>query len=309
MKIWKLIPVLLLAALPVRALAVDYIHDDYVELKTHTVRAMGWLTYGFHSNTFHLRRMYLRYNLQLPHIQFFATLSGYKDTHDPATNYGFVLPNVNLYDFGANFLFFDLAFLSLRGAAVYRLDTETWLLLPAYRSTNNPAEFDAPPQYRDEFLNAAGIRAGIMTGNFEVGYSQGDWRHSIPMAVLVKYTGDWFEAKAVLQLHNADPFVYEFANYRARGQANFRAARSFGKWTLRGLAEFSMFEDKSYTFRFEEAVEYDPWDVRLAFRQIACSGLPALFEVSLTREFDKLASIGIFAATDGRVYIGTSIDI
>jgi hypothetical protein len=63
-----------------------------------------------------------------------------------------------------------------------------------------------------------------------------------------------------------------------------------------------------YAFRCEEAVVYRPWDAIFAMRQIVWNDLPALFEFSLTKRFYNIASFGAYAATDGRIYIGSSID-
>jgi hypothetical protein len=232
MKRIKLAAVLSLILAPVLAFSTDYIRGDYTETNRHSVHSSGLLTYGAHTNTFHLRYFYLRYNLQFSNVQFFATVSGYKDTHQPETDYPAVLQNKQLYDYGMAFRFLDLVNLSLRGAAVYSMDTETYLLMPHYRSTNNAGEFDSPPQYFENYLNAAGIRVGVSKGGFTFGYSQGDWRHCIPMAARLAYKFGMFEASAVAQVHNADPLVYDINNYRVRWQANFKAGVPVGDFSL-----------------------------------------------------------------------------
>lgn len=294
--------------LPVLLHAADWIRDDYTETNRHSVHSQGWLTYGAHTNTFNLRKFYLRYNFQLSGVQFFATVSGYKDTHNPPLDYPYVLPNVQMYDYGAAFRFFDLLDLSLRGAAVYSIDTETYLLVPHYSSTNDPAEFDSPPQYMEEFVNAAGLRIGLSRGRFAFGYSQGDYRHLIPMGAVARYDDGRFGVRVLAQLYNYDPLVYDIANYRLRLQTTATAHETFGDWTVKGLAEFYLVEDSRWDFRFEEAVVYDPWDVTFAMRQIAWNDLPALFEFSLSKRVGGLVSLGAFAGTDGRIYIGTSVD-
>lgn len=287
---------------------LEPIHDDYVETNKSVFHSYGLLSYGAHTNTFHLRFFYLRYNFNFKNLQVFATLNGYKDTHIPETNYNFILNNINLYDYGVQYLFFGHLFLSLRGAAVYRKTMETYLLIPHFTHSLNPAEFDSPPQYLPIFLNAVGIRIGYISERFEVGYSQGDWRHSIPMGLNIKYKHKDFFIRTLIQLENSDPLIFALDLYRVFGQASFVSRFKLQHFDILGIAEISYDANGEWWIRIEEGIEYKTF--MFAMRQIvniSSQNNPFLFEVSIKKNFFDITSFGIFAATDGRIYIGSEI--
>lgn len=285
---------------------LDKINDDYSETNEHAFHSYGLLTYGFHSNTFHIRNLYLRYNYTLNDIQFIATLNGYKDTHIPETNYNFILNNINLYDYGIYYKFFDHYFLSLRGAAVYRMNYDSLLLIPPFTDTNNAGEFDSPSQYLDRFLNAPGIRTGYTSDNFEMGYSQGDYRHSIPSAVMAKILFDGFYIKSVLQYEHSNPLVYDRENYNVFSQLSFGGNIKMGDWIFSGIIEGIYENHGTLWLRFEEAIGI--YDFTFAIRELVLNNQPSLFEFSIKKVFYSISSLGLFASTDGRIYFGSEVN-
>jgi hypothetical protein len=310
----KLLLVLVFAGLCAFGYSADFINDDYRETNTVAFHSTGLFTYGLHSNTFHLRNFYFKFDYNFSDLQFFITLNGYKDTHIPETNYAFIVNNINLYDYGVTYLFFDRVFLSLRGAAVYKLNHDSFLLVTPYFSTSNPAEFDSPAQYMPSFIpdvtDPAGIRFGYRDDHFEIGYSQGDFRHAIPIAGVIKYTQDEFYARVTIQRVNSVPLTYVLENFYWTVQLSSAGSLTFGEWKYSLLAEYTWQQPgfNGYNlFRFEQAVEYTPFAVTLAIRELERFDMPFLFEASIKKEFDHVASIGFFAATDGRMYVGTEI--
>jgi len=183
----------------------DPIHDDYVETEAHRLHSTGLLSYGSHNNTFHLRQFFLRYNHQRELLQFFATLNGQKDTHDPEVDYSYFEGEANLYDYGVTLGPWKYFFVSARGAATYRMNYHTFLLIPPYYFPGNDAEIDSPPQYLPIFRTGPGARLGFRGDGWEFGYSQGDYRHTIPMAFMARRATDRYYVRALVQLENEDP--------------------------------------------------------------------------------------------------------
>ena len=190
------------------AFSTDFISDDYFETDPFTIHSFGLATFGFHSNTFQVRDIFLRGNYNFSddvnELQIFATVYGYKDTHDPQTNYGYDLGNLNLYDYGSEYRLFQRFFISFRGAATYQFNTETYMLLPSYINSYNSAEtYDSPQQYIANNINyvipPAGVRIGYMDDHYELAYSQGDFRHDIPIGVLGKVTYDDYYLRVLYQ--------------------------------------------------------------------------------------------------------------
>lgn len=290
---------------------MDWINEDYSETNMNAFHSYGLLSYGFHSNTFHLRNFFLRYNItplstEDTEVQIFATLSGFKDTHVPETNYTFILNNLNLYDYGVTYRFFQWFFVSLRGMAPYRLNYDTYLLFPSYTSTNNPAEFDSPQQYIERMNSPAGIRLGFISKNFEVAYSQGDYRHAIPSAVLLKLNNGACYIRGVVQYQHTNPLIFEPTVFTVVSQLSAGGEYQFGELTFGALAEVTWQMDGDVWFRAEQALTWN--DYTLAVREIVPVQKPALFEASIKRNFAGYCSIGLFGATDGRAYLATEIN-
>ncbi len=288
----------------------DYINDDYQETNINAFHSFGFLDYGFHSNTFNVRYLFLRYNLTVEDLQFFTTVNGYKDTHNPETNYNdYILNNINLYDYGITYTLFKYGFISLRGAASYQMNYDTILLFAPYNLLDDPAQYDAPLQYIPNFVNAAGIRAGIRTDSFELGYSQGDFRHLIPSSIIARYSSDIFYVKGIVQYEHADPSSFDPTDYNIFCQISSGANYKAGEFKLQGMAEVTEFyTNNSYRswLRLEEGVEYQGYT--FGIRELLMSYAPTIYEFAIKKNLYDLVSIGFQYATDGRFYFGTLID-
>ncbi len=316
------------------AFSIDYISDDYFETNAFDIHSYGLASYGFHSDTAQVRFMYARGNYDfsddINDLQIFATVYGYKDTHNPDTNYGYDLGNLNLYDYGSEYRLFKMFFISLRGAAVYQFNTETFMLFPSYINGNNSTEtYDSPPQYVNNNINyvvpPAGIRAGYMDDHFELAYSQGDFRHDIPKAILGKITFDNFYIRALFQHSEivTNWFDTGLSNIATCSQLSFGGKYQAGDFTFNGILEGIYWgggttnsADQTYDpltgniwVRLEEAVTWH--EFTLGFRELIMNYAPTLYEVSLKKEFFKVDSFGILIGSDGvytRFYIGDEIN-
>lgn len=288
----------------------DKINDDYRETNMHALHSAGLFTYGLHSNTFHLRNFFIRYNMTVQDLQFILALNGFKDTHVPETNYGYVLNNINLYDYGIRYIFLDHFFVSLRGASVYKLDQDSFLLMKPYYSPDNPAEFDSPMQYIPHLtgsMSAPGIRTGFISDHFEIGYSQGDFRHAIPIAGVIKYFDDNFYVRTTIQRVNSEPLTYFIEKFFWVLQLSSAGHLKTGDFDLLGLGEVTWSQlDGSVWLRFEQGVEWNSWV--LAVRELVRFGQPFLFEGSIRYNLYSVAYLGLFAGTDGRIYIGSQVE-
>lgn len=297
---------LLLFTIPAFAGMNDLIHDDYSEAEPLTFHSRGLLTYGSHSNTFHLRHFFARANYERDKVQAFLTLNGYKDTHDPATAYGYIINNINLYDYGIDYRFYEGFHLSLRGAATYRENYDSHLLILPYYF-GSPAEFDTLPGYLTAQQTGPGVRLGYRGEKFEVGYSQGDFRHVIPTAFLAKYSFiDDMYLRAVVFSQYQDPLNFpspKLWHYQlsTAGQKQF-----IPQLGIAWLAEATRIDPGQWRFRFEQAILH--FEMILAFRQIFSTGNSMLFETSLKRRVADLAYVGLHYASRGNFYIGTEVN-
>lgn len=282
------------------------IQDDQIDELTEGFHSYGLLTYGLHSNTFHVRNAFLKGILKVrSNLKLFATLRGYKDTHIPATNYQSIQPNISLYDYGFSARFWNFLDFSLRGAAVYRKNQTSWLLLPALHDPLLPTLFDDSTHLIPEHLTAAGIRLGIHVGNFVAGYSQGDWRHSIPMGILAKYQWQNHTLRFVLQMENGDPTTYALGDYKQTFQLAFISKVPLSVLTLhiQEEATYKVYSSE-YWIRLEQAIDYQKW--RWALRELLHQN-NFVFDTALLYDLGPL-SLGIQASTEGKYYIGSKID-
>lgn len=286
---------------------IDTIHDDYTEAEKIPFHTRGLLTYGSHSNTFHVRQFHARYNYQLTDVQFFMTLRGHADTHDPPTNYGYILNNISLYDYGAYFRFWGNFFFSPRGAATYRENFHSYLLVTPYYHVSNVAEFDSPSQFQAMFPTGPGIRIGYAGEHFEVGYSQGDFRHVIPSGIMAKAFGDDWYVRGVVLSEYADPLVYRADQKRHKAQLSY--GQHFyltQEFRLAGIAEATYFQNGVWVMRFEEAVQFHGYT--LGIRQLVKTASSMLLEFSFTRNFENAISVGVYYASTGNIYFGSEIN-
>lgn len=281
-----------------------------------TINTKGLFTYGFHSNTFHLRQFWFYNSLKLDRLDFFIALSGYKDTHVPESNYNFILDNLMLNDYGVEFRLADWIDLSMRGAAVYQPDDTTFLLTPSWYETNNPTAFDMPASYQGFHQQAAGIRLQLHFHGFTLGYSQGDYRHQIPIAARLSYSNSMDNMKyrfsGILYLENRDPLVYLPENWTWNTYISLDGNIKYTpEWASAGRIQFTYRNLSGYmSILAEQAMIYNPLSLTLAMREIfTLSGTePILLEAALCWKFHDMASLGLQAGTDGRVMIGSRID-
>lgn len=308
---------LLVTGLSEAGFSTNWIDDDSNETNTLSFHTYGLFSYGFHSNTFHLVNFFLRGDYRpMEGLDIFCTIRGYKDTHVPKTNYNYILDNLDLYDYGFNLKLFHLMFISMRGAAVYRLNTDSLLWIKPYYTENNAADFDHSSYYMPVSSNAAGIRVGFCGDNWEAGYSQGDFRHSIPSAVMARYFDSNWSVRATVQFEHANPLVYLPNDFNVNAQLSASGWIGFGDWNFGGLAEVTynrtldtntLAATDTYYLRLEQAVEWKG-DWRFALREIVKNWNTGVVEASVSKEFADSLTIGLHAATDGKYYIGSAIE-
>ena len=299
--------ILLVLARPLKASYVDPIFEDLEEKEPLTLHSRGLLTYGLHSNTFHLRHFFLRVNYQKENLQFFTTLNGYADTHDPTKAYSYALNNVSLYDYGFNYHFLGGFFFSPRAAATYREDYETFLAMTAY-VWGSPAEFDPVNNYLHVHGSGPGVRIGYTGERFEAGYSQGDYRHTIPQGLLAKYRFDDFYLRAVYLTEYSSAAVFDRTSQRQKFQLS-----GVGRYLLEDkvalgyLGEITYLDSGLFRFRFEQAVEHR--GVTVAVRELFLNrGGPFVFEVSIKKRVANLAALGVQYASNGYWYVVGNVD-
>lgn len=297
--------------------AHDFIRDDYTETNAFSVHSEGLITYGAHTNTLHLRYAYLRANYNIGTVQLFATLKGYKDTHDPPVDYQYILNNVGLFDYGVRFLFWDHFLVSLRGASSYPLSRDTYLMVPHTYYDGNPGEFDTPEQYLPDQMSAAGVRVGYYSDTLQIGYAQGDWRHIIPRAVMVKYTAERFGIRGLFQHQcvDAEDWISLLQEHDFTYQLTLTGSLPFGAFNLYGVAELTVSDfyttahELTYWVRLEQALEWNRFV--FALRELlyvdSDGSTSFLFEGSVSRWFYDAVELGVFASTDGRIYVGTRV--
>ncbi len=271
-----------------------------------TLHSRGLLSYGAHSNTFHLRHFFLRANYQKEGLQFFTVLNGYADTHNPAVSYTYSLNNINLYDYGFNYRFLGGFFFSPRAAATYREDYETFLSMTAY-IWGSPAEFDPVNNYLLVHRVGPGIRLGYSGDRFEVGYSQGDFRHTIPAGFLAKYRFDDFYLRAVYLTEYLSAAAFDRSSLRRRVQLSGAGRYPLTPlFTLGYLGEVTFLDDGLWRFRFEQAMEHN--DITLGIRELFQNRGNLVIEASIKRRLAKIASIGVQYATTGAWYLVGNVD-
>lgn len=204
-------------------------------------------------------------------------------------------------------------FLSLRGSAFYPKNTQTFLLIPHLRSPDNlegkpgnPGEFDSPGQYLSEFIDGPGIRVGYDKEDLTCGYFQGDYRHSVPLGIMAKYSLEENYVRGIIHLENDDPDVWNPGLNLITVQLSFYGCYRWENCKGMVIAEITYKQGGSLWVRLEEAVKWE--DYIFALRQLVVSSQTPLFEISVKKDLYDIASAGIFLASDGRVYIGGEVD-
>lgn len=287
---------------------VDKITDDYRENGDFGVHSQGLLSYGAQSNTAHVRKLFARGNYQKNNLQLFLTLNAYRDTHDPDQDYAFILNNISLNDYGFTYQFDNGIFFSGRGAATYRQNQDSFLLFSPHVYYQNPGETsDDMPSYFHVYRTGPGVRVGYRKENFEVAYSQGDFRHSIPTAVMGKMNfGDNY-LRLVLFSEYENPLIFQRETLRRQAQLSYVGKRPlWGPVNVGYLVEATYHQSGWWWYRLEEAFEYEKFT--LAFRQLWAPSQPLLHEIGFKRDIEQLISLGVHYSSDNRLYLAAQID-
>ena len=279
-------------------------------------------SYAAHTNTFNMRDTFvsLGQTFYNDYIAFtgFITAFGYFDTHEPATNYGYIKGNAGLYDGGAQVIFIDRILVSARGRATFDINTTTFMLMPHYYDTTlNPANIDTPNYYLPQVLNGPGIRVGFIGNHYEIAYSQGDFRHSIPKAFLFRFNIPNLEFRFLYEHENRKaPEDYHITLFESLIQASATLRFPFLSETiwLNAIAEYTWRENDAHYIRLEQGFEW--YMLNIALREIVHiekdKNVKAYLEYAI---FGKFAAgpaefaIGFQGSTDGRYYIAGHVKL
>ncbi|WP_288680340.1 hypothetical protein [uncultured Brachyspira sp.] len=289
-------------------------------------------SYAAHTNTFNMRDTFvsLGQTFHNDYISFtgFITAFGYFDTHEPDSNYTYIKGNAGLYDGGAQVIFIDRILVSARGRATFDINTTTFMLMPHYyyttlnTSTNsdtllNPANIDTPNYYLPQVLNGPGIRVGFIGNHYEIAYSQGDFRHSIPKAFLFRFNIPNLEFRFLYEHENRKaPKDYHITLFESLIQASATLRFPFLSETiwLNAIAEYTWRENDAHYIRLEQGFEW--YMLNIALREIVHiekdKNAKAYLEYAI---FGKFAAgpaefaIGFQGSTDGRYYIAGHVKL
>lgn len=314
----------------------DLIRDDYKrklpDLKTENLsffqkyplefHLTSTFSYAAHTNTFNMRDTFvsLGQTFHNDYIAFtgFITAFGYFDTHEPDGDYQYIKGNAGLYDGGVQAIFVDRILISARGRATFDINTATFMLMPHYYDTTlNPANIDIPNYYIPQVLNGAGIRVGFIGNHYEIAYSQGDFRHSIPKAFLFRFNIPNIEFRFLYEHENRrEPKDYHITLFESLIQASTVLRFPFLNETiwLNAIAEYTWRENDAHYVRFEQSFEWRMLNIALremihieknyktynakAYLEYAIFG-----KFTVDRGIDSEFAIGFQGATDGRYYI------
>lgn len=289
-------------------------------------------SYAAHTNTFNMRDTFvsLGQTFHNDYIAFtgFITAFGYFDTHEPDSNYSYIKGNAGFYDGGAQVIFIDRILVSARGRATFDINTTTFMLMPHYyyttlnTSTNsdtlfNPANIDTPNYYIPQVLNGPGIRVGFIGNHYEIAYSQGDFRHSIPKAFLFRFNIPNLEFRFLYEHENRKaPEDYHITLFESLIQASATLRFPFLSETiwLNVIAEYTWRENDAHYIRLEQGFEW--YMLNIALREIVHiekdKNAKAYLEYAI---FGKFAAgpaefaIGFQGSTDGRYYIAGHVKL
>ena len=279
-------------------------------------------SYAAHTNTFNMRDTFvsLGQTFHNDYIAFtgFITAFGYFDTHEPDSNYSYIKGNAGLYDGGAQVIFIDRILVSARGRATFDINTTTFMLMPHYYDTTlNPANIDTPNYYLPQVLNGPGIRVGFIGNHYEIAYSQGDFRHSIPKAFLFRFNIPNLEFRFLYEHENRKvPEDYHITLFESLIQASATLRFPFLSETiwLNVIAEYTWRENDAHYIRLEQGFEW--YMLNIALREIVHiekdKNAKAYLEYAI---FGKFAAgpaefaIGFQGSTDGRYYIAGHVKL
>lgn len=307
----------------------DYFRDDYkrklpdtsdTNLKFYEKYPIEFhlqttFSYAILTNTFNMRDTFatVGQTFHNEYIAFtgFITAYGYFDTHQPDIDYPYIKGNAGLYDGGVQAIFIDRILVSARGRATFDINTTTFMLMPHYYDiSENPAYIDTPNYYIPQVLNGPGIRVGFIGNHYELAYSQGDFRHSIPKALLFKFNIPNIEFRFLYEHENRkEPENYHITLFESLVQASstFRFPLLNETIWLNAIAEYTWRENDAHYIRLEQSFEW--YMLNIALREmvyIQDNVAKAYLEYSIFGKFNAGPAdfaLGFQGATDGRYYI------
>lgn len=278
-------------------------------------------SYAAHTNTFNMRDTFvsLGQTFHNDYIAFtgFITAFGYFDTHEPTNDYPYIKGNAGLYDGGVQAIFVDRILVSARGRATFDINTTTFMLMPHYYDTTlNPANIDTPNYYIPQVLNGAGIRVGFIGNHYEIAYSQGDFRHSIPKAFLFRFNIPNLEFRFLYEHENRKaPEYYHITLFESLVQASTTLRFPFLNETiwLNVIAEYTWKENDAHYIRLEQGFEWHMLNIALReMVHIADKNAKAYLEYAIFGKFlagPAEFAIGFQGSTDGRYYIAGHVKL
>lgn len=283
-------------------------------------------SYAAHTNTFNMRDTFvsLGQTFHNDYIAFtgFITAFGYFDTHEPDNDYPYIKGNAGLYDGGVQAIFVERILISARGKATFDINTTTFMLMPHYYDTSlNPANIDIPNYYIPQVLNGAGIRVGFIGNHYEIAYSQGDFRHSIPKAFLFRFNIPNIEFRFLYEHENRKaPQDYHITLFESLVQASATLRFPFLNETiwLNVIAEYTWRENDAHYIRLEQSFEW--YMLNIALREMIhienknskTYNAKAYLEYAIFGKFTVGPSefaIGFQGTTDGRYYIAGHVKL
>lgn len=183
-----------------------------------------------------------------------------------------------------------------------------------YDTTLNPANIDTPDYYIPQVLNGPGIRVGFIGNHYELAYSQGDFRHSIPKAVLFRFNIPNIEFRFLYEHENRmEPQNYHISLFESLVQASATLRFPFMNETiwLNAIAEYTWRENDAHYVRLEQGFEW--YMLNIALREmvhIKDKNAKLYLEYAIFGKFKAGLSefnIGFQGSTDGRYYIAGNV--
>ena len=329
----------------------DFIRDDYKRvLPDADNESLGFFqkypiefhltsnfTYSIPANTFNMR-------------DFYATL-GQTFHNDYVQLTGlYIKGNVGLYDGGVQAIFLDRILVAVRGRATFDINTNTFMLMPHYYDTtldvfneNAPFYTDIPGYYLPQNMNGAGIRVGFIGKHYEIAYSQGDFMHGIPKAVLARFNLPNMEYRFLYAHENRNApasWTNELSSSLVQVSTTFRYPFLNNKLWVNAIAEYTWrendvrevpqdkvspdgnhtvdangnlipFAPDAHYVRLEQSIEYYMLNVALReIIQVRDGVTRAYLEYAIYGKFQAATAeftLGFQGSTDGRYYIAGGI--
>ncbi|MFN3659804.1 MAG: hypothetical protein ACK4TN_01045, partial [Brevinematales bacterium] len=153
-----------------------------------------------------------------------------------------------------------------------------------------------------------GIRFGWKSEWGYFSYSQGDYRHLIPMGITAHFFFPQFQWRNTIILYNGIPETYSLEDYHFQAQSSLSSILSlpFCQWLLLVEGTYQQKENR-FNVHFEQAIRYNK--LQMGIRALWWNDLGWNIETGILffPGKDTLA-LGIQASTEGKIYIGTKID-